>query len=167
MFFPAKIVAAEALCDFNNREWMPSIKALIAEPNSSISGRPNEIQLAGLLARAGDYSHFQVVSKNAGHGNQSMRYAAIQALRNFANRTDPVTDLAGELLISAATSDPIPFLRREAIYSLDRLASVKPNVKSKVIDASQANISSSDKSLSLTAKAMLMKYGRQTGKNER
>src|SRR3972149_1425225 len=37
IFWLEKIVVAEALCDFGNKEWMPTIKDLIEDPNSILN----------------------------------------------------------------------------------------------------------------------------------
>jgi len=161
-FIMYKIAAAEALCDFGNREWMPTIKALSTDPNSFV-GRyiPEKIKVAGLLARAGDYSQFKVVAKGISDSKRSIRSTAIHALSNFGHKTDPVTDSAAELLTFAATSDPVPWLRERAIDALEKIAKTKPQITSKVIDALEANIDSPDKNLRRVCRVKLTIYGRK------
>jgi HEAT repeat protein len=156
--------AAEALCGFGNREWITTIKTLSMDPNSILSQPPHNMDIAGLLARAGDYSQFELVKKYAVNDNPRLRHFAILALGKFGHKTNPVTDRAVDLLMQAATSDLEPWLRQMAIYSLDEIAQVKPDVKSKVIGACQANVNSADRSLSITAKSTLMRYGERPKK---
>jgi hypothetical protein len=155
---PEKLTAAKALCDFGNKEWMPIIKTLSTDPNGLIGRTPLQIDVAGLLARAGDYSQFEVVANQIDNSKYSVRYAAIKALENFQHKTDPVTDSAANLLAFAATSDSVPWLRERAIKSLEKIATTKPAITSKVIDALKANIDSSDKNLQGVCRAKLTKY---------
>lgn len=158
----AKIAAAKALCDFGNREWMPTIKALSTDPNSVVGRRtPQKIKVAGLLARAGDYSQFVVVAIHIDDNKRSVRYVAIQALGNFRHKTEPVTDLAAVLLTFTAISDPVPWLRELAIYSLEKIAKIKPEITSRVINALEANIDSPDKNLRVVCRVKLTRYGRK------
>lgn len=160
--FFTKIAAADALCDFGNKEWIPTIKALSTDPNGFISRTPLKIDVAGLLARAGDYSQFKVVASSVDHNEASIRHVAIQALGNFGHKTDPVTDSAVKLLKSAAISDAVPSLRDRAIESLEKIAKIKPEVTSKVIDALKANADSPDKDLQIMCKAKLKMYSKQS-----
>ena len=60
---------------------MPTIKALIEDPNSilnrsglSESGKiDRKIDTAGLLARAGDYSQFEIVTNGIGSSEKPIR----------------------------------------------------------------------------------------------
>jgi hypothetical protein len=164
IFFPAKVAAAKALCDFGNKEWIGTIKTLVTDPNSIVARTSYAIELGGLLARAGDYSQFELVAKGISDTKWWMRFRAVRALANFRHRTDPVTDSAVELLVSVAASDIVPRLREEAIRSLDKIANVRGGVESKVIEASAANINSVDKNLRTTCRAMLLKYRQQPKK---
>jgi len=155
-----KIWIADALCDFGNREWMPTIKALAVDPNSPLD-IPLKIDVAGLLARAGDYSQFEVVADGVSDSKDYIRSTAIHELGNFGHKTDPVTDSAAELLTSAAKSEPVPFLRERAIESLEKIAKAKPEVTAKVIEALQANKDSSDKDLRIMCRAKLKMYGKE------
>ncbi len=156
----AKRAAAEALCDFGNREWMPTIKALSSDPNSRLH-IPLKIDLAGLLARTGDYSQFEVVATRIDDNKRSVRYVTIQALGNFRHKTEPVTDLAAVLLTFTAISDPVPWLRERAIYSLEKIAKIKPEITSRVINALEANIDSQDKNLRRVCRVKLKMYGQE------
>jgi len=166
MTIPTRIVAAEALCDFGNKEWMPTIKALSTDPNGFISRTPHKFDVAGLLARGGDYSQFEIVASGISSNKQHIRGTAIQALGNFGHKTDTVTDSAAELLKSAATSDAVPWLRERAIESLEKIAKIKPEVESKVIAALEANKDSTDKDLRIMCNAKLNSYSKKLKKEK-
>jgi len=169
IFWLEKIVVAEALCDFGNKEWMPTIKALIEDPNSilnrgglSESGKiAHKIDAAGLLARAGDYSQFEIVANGIGSSEKPIRSKAIHALGNFGHKTNPITGSAVELLTSVATSDSIPWLRERAIDSMEKIAKKKPEVEPKIIAALEANKDSSDEDLRRMCNAMLDSYNKK------
>jgi HEAT repeat protein len=161
-----KIAAANALCDFGNKEWMPTIKALSTDPNGFISRTPHKFDVAGLLARGGDYSQFEIVASGLSSNKQHIRGTAIQALGNFGHKTDTVTDSAAELLKSAATSDAVPWLRERAIESLEKIAKIKPEVESKVIAALEANKDSTDKDLRIMCNAKLNSYSKKMKKEK-
>lgn len=158
---PTKLSAAKALCDFGNREWVQPLKAIATDPNGVISRTSLKIDVAGLLARAGDYSQFEVLATSINDSKDYIRSFAIQALGNFGHKTNPVTDSAVELLTSVAISDPIPWSRERAIESLEKIAKKKPEVTSKVIDALDANIDSPDKNLRRICRVKLTIYGRK------
>jgi len=160
-FIPAKFVSARTLCSLGNKEWMPTIKALLLDPNSIVDRTTLKIKAAGLLARAGDYSQFEIVAAAISDNRRYVRFSGICELRNFGHKTDPVTYLAAELLTSVATSDPVPSLRKMAIYSLEKIAKKKSEITSKVIDALDANIDSSDKNLRRICRSKLTIYGRK------
>jgi hypothetical protein len=134
MLLPAKICAADTLCYLGNREWMPTIKTLSLDPNGPIAGTSLAIKVAGLLARAGDYSQFEIVAAAVGDSEDYVRSSAIWELANFRHKTDPVTDSAVSLLTSVAMSDPVPRMRRYAIESLEKVAKEKPQIIPKLID---------------------------------
>jgi len=161
-----KIAAAEALCDFGNKEWMPTIKALSLDPNGIIARTPLKIKVAGLLARAGDYSQFEIVATAVSDSTNYVRSSAIYELGNFGHKTAPVTDLAVGLLLSVATTDPAPRLREHAIYSLEKIAKKKPEVESKVIAALEANKDSTDKDLRIMCNAKLNSYSKKMKKEK-
>jgi HEAT repeat protein len=165
IFFPPRLTAADALCDFGNKEWIPAIKALSLDPNSIVARSPFKIEVARLLARAGDYSQFEVVAKSVGDNKSSVRHLAIQALGEFCHKNDPVTDSATKLLYTVATSDDVPSLRDQAIVSLEKIAKIKPEVTSKVIDAIQANVNSADKNLRTMCRQKLKVYSKQSKTN--
>jgi len=60
--------------------------------------------------------------------------SAICELANFRHKTDPVTDAAIDILVSVADTDPEPFFRQVAIYSLEKIAKEKPQIIPKLID---------------------------------
>jgi hypothetical protein len=163
---PAKLTAAEALCDFGNKEWMPTIKALSTDPNGMINRTSHKYKVAGLLARAGDFSQFEVVAKGISDSKDYIRSTAIYELGNFGHKTDPVTDSAVELLTSVATSDSIPWLRERAIESMEKIAKTKPEVEPKVIAALEANKDSSDENLRIMCNAKLDSYNKKLKKEK-
>ena len=157
--FPlARFGAAKALCDFGNKEWMPIIKKIAKDPNGLIAGRPYEIEVAGLFARAGDYSDFDTVAKGIQDKKWWVRHTAIVALGNFRHKTDPVTDRAVELLKQTATSDSDPRLRVFAVRSLDKITETKCDVAPILLKVLEANSNSADKNLRLECTGLLMKY---------
>lgn len=162
--FPVKLAVSKALCDFDNKEWMPVIKTFITDPNSAIISTPYAIKVAGLLARAGDYSHFELVAKSMGDSKWWIRHTAVLALANFRHKTDPVTDSALDLLTSTAMSDPMPRLRDMAIQSLEKIAEIRPDEKQRVIRALEANIDSPDKNLRTICNIKLKIYSKESEK---
>jgi hypothetical protein len=161
-----RIAAAEALCDFANKEWVGTIKSLSLDPNSIVARTTLKIKVAGLLARAGDYSQFEIVAGAIGDSRKYVRFSGICELANFRHKTDPVTDLAVELLLSVATTDPEFGLRKMAIYSLEKIAKEKPQIIPNLIHALEANRDSPDKYLGITSRVMLKIYGPKRNEKE-
>jgi hypothetical protein len=155
--FFSKISMAEALCDFGNKEWIEPIRRLSAELNTPTT-LPYRIRMAGLLARAGDYSQFELVKSNIVNDKKHVRSGAIEALGNFRDKADPVTEQAAELLEAVATSDSEPSLRDLAITSLEKIAQARPEMTSKVIKVLQANRNSADKDFWIMCNAKLEAY---------
>jgi hypothetical protein len=162
---PAKIAAADTLCYLGNKEWMAVIKPLSLDPNGFIARTPLKIKVAGLLARAGDYSQFEIVAAAVSDRREYVRFSGIWELANFRHKTEPVTDLAVELLVSVATTNPDLRLREQAILSLEKIAKIKTEVTSKVINVVEANLDSSDEMFRLVCRAKLKKYGIRTKKD--
>ncbi len=148
-FCIVKIASADTLCFLGNNEWLPTIKALSTDPNDLIAGTSYAIRVAGLLARAGDYSQFEIVAAALGDSKYFIRNSAIAELASFNHKSDPVTDLAIELLVYAATTDSDSWLRWRAIDSLDKIVKKKPQTKPRLIYALKANKHSQDKRLRL------------------
>jgi len=163
---PSKLIAAEALCDFQNREWMPTMKALSEDPNGIIARTPLKYKVAGLLARAGDYSQFEVLAKGISDKKKHIRANVIFQLGNFGHKTNSVTNLAAELLSSAATSDLESYLRAKAIRSLEKMAKIKPEIHSKVLAALQANVGSQNKRLRNMCIVKLKHYNKKLKEKE-
>lgn len=165
-FIPSKICAASTLCYLGNKEWMPIIKAISLDPNGIVARSTLKIKVAGLLARAGDYSQFEIVAGAIGDSRKYVRFSGICELANFRRKTDPVTDLAVELLLSVATTDPEFGLRKMAIYSLEKIAKEKPQIIPNLIHALEANRDSPDKYLGITSRVMLKIYGPKRNEKE-
>lgn len=156
---PGKLCAAEALCDFGKKDWMQPIKVLLANKKHE-AFIPLKLDVAGLLARAGDYSQFEIVANQIDNSKCSVRYVAIEALGNFQHETEAVTDSAADLLTFVAVSDSVPWLREFAIGKLEQIAARKPAIASKVIEALEANKDSADKNLRVISRVKLTYYGR-------
>ena len=90
----------------------------------------------------------------------------IKALGNFRHKSEPVTDLAAQLLVSLAIADPSPRLRERAIYSLEKIAKEKPQVMPNLIDALETNKDSPDKYLGITCRVKLKIYGPKRNEEE-
>ena len=156
----AKMRAAAALCDFGNRQWINPIKSMLENPK--YKGRkivPLRMKVAGLLARAEDYSQYDVIAENITSDKYHIRYTAITNLRNFGHESETVTDSAVGLLQSVAISDENPWLREVAIISLEKLAKKKPAVIFNVIEVLKANVGSTDYNLRTICKGKLKSYG--------
>jgi len=126
---PSKLSAARTLCFLGNKEWMPTIKALSTDPNSIASRTPLKIKFAGLLARGGDYSQFEIIAAAIGDSRKFVRGWAIYELTTLRHKSNPVTDSAVELLLSVANADPDLWLRQSAMDSLEKIAKEKPQIK--------------------------------------
>jgi hypothetical protein len=164
VFYGERIEAAQALCDFNNRDWVPIIKSFPADSNTDITLSFMKYDVAGLLARAGDYSRYEIVAE--GLRNQKVsKFTVIQQLGYFASPTDPVTDKAANLLSEYAKSNDNPKIRQYAIESLETLSRVKPQLKEKVIECLEANKDSTDKYLRATCNIKLMTYNKSSEPN--
>lgn len=144
-----RIAAAEALCDFQNKDWMPIMREISVDPNAALD-IPLKIDVAGLLARGGDYSQFEYVGRHVADENDSVRYTAIRSLAKFADANDPVAEAAVDLALYAATSDTQAWLRQLAIGSLEQMAKKRPRTTAKLITALEANVNSSDARLRTT-----------------
>jgi len=162
-----KMLTAMALCDFGNTDWVPEIKGFLNDPNRMLpyyykGFRGNrdilldkKIRMAGLLARTGDYSFYDLVASHINDDEKGIRLTVISELRNFGNETDPVTNKAADTLLAIATSDPEVHLRERAIYSLERLAIKRPEVKDRIIKALESNLNSNDEHLKFMSQMKL------------
>lgn len=164
-FFPMKRCIAEALCDFGNKEWMTEIKYLFNDPNKWIPETisevmpikikiqnqrvllPTKIELAGLMARGGDYSLFQFVANNIDDNDFGIRMFTIEQLPNFINDTSPESEKAADTLLYAASSDVNDHNRIRAIFGLDKMLKIHPDFINKLIQALENNLNSNDKYL--------------------
>ena len=135
---------------FGNYEWVPQIKAMVTEPNSGIG--TGNIAVAGLLARAGDYSQFEMLTTYI-KNKEPMIAEAIRALGNFD------TNSAASFLKDIAISGPAPSFRIEAIESLDKIAEKRPELLPKLVDALEANKDSNYPPLKKRCAEKLEKYG--------
>jgi hypothetical protein len=160
MLLPSRLTAAGALCLFGNREWVPVVKNMMGDVNGMIPFTSEKYNAAGLLARAGDFSQFDVVVKGLSDEKDFIQSEAIYQLGNFASPTDPVTDSAATLLSNIAKSDKTPRFRDAAIGSLEKLAKEKSVLRGKVIEALEANIDSTDKDFQVICKAKLREYNK-------
>jgi hypothetical protein len=121
--------------------------------------------VAGLLARVGDFSQFDVVAKGLSDEKYFIRAKAIQMLGKFAHPTDPITDKAAELLLNAAKTEKILVTQEYAIESLEKLAKEKPVLRKKVVEALEANVNSTDKNFQASCRSKLKAYNKITEPN--
>ncbi len=149
-----RISAAKALCDFGNRDWLRPVKALSADPNSGLDVS-TKISVAGLLARAGDFSQFQFVVSYVADDKDWMRYAVVAALGEFADKSNPVGVDAANILSFVATSDKMPSLRRRSIESLQKIVQKRADLKPVLVAAARANADANDSMLRTTSRSVL------------
>lgn len=155
--FLEKLYASKALCDFGNKDWVKRIKEIYSDPNNNIH-ISIRIDVAGLLARVGDYSQFDVVAEHIRDKDFSIRYFAIKALPNFQHMKKSNSVSAAELLMTVAISDQIPWLREHAIFCLEKMAKDQPEIKAVVVDALEINLNSPDNNLRIICEAKLRSY---------
>lgn len=160
---PERFGCASTLCNLGNKEWVPAIKKLSADPNGMLR-RVYGADVAGLLARVGDYSQLSVVASQLKDEEGRTSYGALRALSYFAHESDPAAVSAADLLYSVARSDSSSFAREYAMRSLETIAQKRPALKTRLIDAAKTNAGSSDVGLRGTSQAMLKKYAPETGR---
>lgn len=154
---PERFMAATTLCNLGNTDWIKPIKEMSADPNSELS-RAHGVDVAGLLARAGDYSRFDIVAGHLKDREGHTQVNAVSALANFAHGTHPAAISAAGLLCAVATSDPDPWMREHAIWCLEKIVQKRPDAEAKLIEAARANAHATDRSLWNTSQALLMMY---------
>ena len=88
-----------------------------------------DIKFAGLLARGGDYSQFDIIAAAIGDSRKYVRGWAIFELATLRHKNNPFTDSAVELLLSVANTDPDIRSRLSAMHSLERIAKQKPQIR--------------------------------------
>jgi len=148
-----QITAADALRILGDRSWVPTIEAMLSDPNDPIRFFSAKLSCARMLAEIGDYSLFGLV---IGALDQELyRGTAIDYLGSFAHPTEPCSAIAAAKLLEVAKADPSPWFRERAICSLDRLSRKRPSLERELEEAIAANINSEDLGLKATCKAML------------
>jgi len=156
--FLFKLNAAEALCDFGNKEWIEPVKKCLDDSNNPIPSISYQIRIVRLLAREGDYSYFNIVSDNINNEQSSVRSSAVYALGYFNLKENMITDQAASLLETVAISDSDEWVRKRAIESLEEIAKNNPGIIPKVIIALEANLNSRNHFLHQTCKTRLEVY---------
>lgn len=136
---PARLTAAEALCGFGNKDWIPVIKVLFDDKKHP-AFNSYKIQAAGLLAKAGDFSQFEIVEKHVNDSKGYVRFSTIIALGKFKHQTSPVTDKAADLLLQSAKNEKNIFWREKAVEGIEGLAKTKKALRPKVIEALEAGL---------------------------
>ncbi|MBN1346715.1 MAG: hypothetical protein JXQ73_28750 [Phycisphaerae bacterium] len=155
--FTVRLQAAEGLCDCGNREWLKTVKGMLKD--QVIKKLPmTKLRIAGLLARGGEYSQFEMVAGHIDHEKKSVRSYALQALHHFTYSNDVVADPALEIMAFVAKSDPEARFRREAIRSLEGAAKTKPELMAKLVEVWEANVDSQDKLLRSACRRKLQKH---------
>ncbi|MBE0534054.1 MAG: tetratricopeptide repeat protein [Phycisphaerae bacterium] len=157
----AKFFAADALCEMANTEWTAALKMeLGADKYRRLNILSTQVRIAGLLARAGDYSLFRILESTAHSPQQSIRTAVIAELGRLHDARHPTTDKAAAILLTIAADDASTSVRARAIESLEKLTKIKPRIKDKLIQALQANADSTDNALQTRVRQKLQEYGK-------
>jgi HEAT repeat protein len=157
-----RIAAAEALCDFENKEWIKAIKPLLTEKRSPIAKQTGlKLDIAGLLARAGDFSQMDFIAVYVRDEQVDVRKSAVAALAHFHAAEDKKQcNKAIDLLMSSANNDDAPKVREAAIVGLEDFIKENKVLSSKYVEILEANAESSDKALQTTCKLLLRQYKR-------
>lgn len=158
--FYDKLNAAETLCDFGNKEWIESIKKLSRTTKFPITTE-EKIQIAVLLARAGDCSQFDFLSNYISHADWLFRYLTIKFLSEMSNSTKQAASRAAELLELAAMTDPIMSLRRDAIVALEKLLKNAPDSEPRLLKVLETNLNSADDKLRTICEAKIKEYNQR------
>lgn len=136
------------------------LKADDEKPASTAKNRFKDLSdserlgIARLLARAGDYSEFEIFTQHIASEKLVYRLDVVFGLKEFRRPKDPITVSATDLLVFAAKTDPSIFIRESAIRSLNKIVKTNPELKPKLTEAIAANINSSDRSLRSNCKAL-------------
>jgi len=159
-----RIAAAEALCDFENKEWIKAIKPLLTEKRSPIARQTAlRLDIAGLLARAGDFSQMDFIAEYVRDEQVDVRKSAVAALAHFHKAEDEdkkKCNKAIDLLMSSANNDDAPKVREAAIVGLEDFIKENKVLSSKYVEILEANAESKDKALQTTCKLLLRQYKR-------
>jgi hypothetical protein len=152
-----KYVAGQTLMELGNKGWIESIKNASNDPNvyHSVSQR---LWLIGLLARGCDYSQFGIVENYLGTGELKVKQSAIRALGDFGQGSGQASIRAIELLEATAVGDSDTRLRSSAIASLEKLIEAKPEMKSSLVRAYEANLDSENGFIKARCEVGLKKY---------
>lgn len=151
-----KVSAADALCFLGNMEWIEQIKGLLSDPDVRLA-ESHKIQIAGLLALGGDYSQFEIVKRNIANEKRYIRCEVIESLGKFRSR-NAKGDEAADLLLAVMMGDPDARMRDTALVSLERIARERPEIKSKIVTALEANLNCSDKKFQGFCRRKLERY---------
>jgi hypothetical protein len=157
-----RIAAAEALCDFENKEWIKAIKPLLTEKRSPIAKQTGlKLDIAGLLARAGDFSQMDFIAGYVRDEQVDVRKNAVAALAHFHAAEDKKQcNKAIDLLMSSANNDDAPKVREAAVVGLEDFIKENKVLSSKYVEILEANAESRDKALQTTCKLLLRQYKR-------
>jgi len=146
-----KLYAAKTLLSLGNKQWIEPVKGVSADPNIPM---PRRLATAELLAQAGDYTQFEVVSTGLKSDDDTIRREAAKVLPEFKGRSSQ----AIELLVSTAEHDENPGVRIAAITSLDKIVAQRPNAMPVLMGVLEANVNSENAYLRKQCEAMLKKY---------
>jgi len=148
-----KLYAAKTLLSLGNRQWIEPMKGISADPNIPMLRR---LATAGLLAQAGDYTQFEVVSGSLENDDDRIRQEAVKILPDFKGRATQVT----ELLVSLGEHDGNPGVRMAAIASIEKMVSERPEVLPLLLQVLEANVNSENAYLQKQCEAKLKQYGK-------
>ncbi len=157
-----RIAAAEALCDFENNEWIKAIRPVLTEKRSPIAKETGlKLDVAGLLARAGDFSQMDFIAGYVHDEQVDVRKSAVAALAHFHAAEDKKQcNKAIDLLMSAASNDDAPKVREAAVVGLEDFIKENKVLNSKYVEILEANGQSKDRALQTTCKLLLQQYKR-------
>lgn len=161
---PDKLFAAQTLCEFGNTQWLEPLSKVARNPHIHIIPE-DRIHMGVLLARVGDSFGFDILAHYLQHPDWLFRYVTITYLADLSDSTSDLAARATELLQQAATTDPVPSVRQEAITSLERFTEKTPATRAMLLKALQANVDATDDKLREFCRAKRADCGSKPEKN--
>jgi hypothetical protein len=140
------------------------MKPLVTEKRSPIAKQTAlRLDIAGLLARAGDFSQMDFIAGYVHDEQVDVRKSAVAALGHFhkaADKDKKKCNKAIDLLMSSANNDDAPKVREAAVVGLEDFIKENKVLSLKYVEILEANAESKDKALQTTCKLLLRLYKR-------